>query len=496
MEFDLATLAEGFTRFWQDNSDAVIAGSGLFLLVLLALTTRAFVRSPNKAQAMDRISSILVLAWTSEGMWEVVTAKDKLNLPVELAVVMFFFAETMILSAAMDAEKYRKKHGHPGPYARLVWLLTLLFMLVVFVGADTLVEHVFRLVVPLAAVTKWSTRLGVEWDSDTDELKAKRAEYLADREATWVYTPKSLLIRAGLMKPGETTTTAAQREHKIHRMVQLADSIATMANWRRGWARRRFRKLARTLTQDMLDEVQERLAITARALSILEGGSTASQAPVDLAPVKAEERAEPETAPASAQVEHPVERSDRSVEQIEEQAQELNRSTEQPVEQKPEPWAEFVREHEPELARDGGVEQPTIAVPAIAAPRRSTLGADSASTPGVVRAVATVPTGPSGRSLFVAAVAAQLRDGDLRILSAASRTRNAAGYDAAATVDGELTGGTVRKYVAHFRELIGLGVDVQGGEEHRVAALEQFAAPVEQLVEQNRSTVAQESAAR
>lgn len=270
-------IGRAISDFWSENSDLVIAGSGLFLLALLALTTRAFAKSSSKAQVIDRISSILVLAWTSEGMWEVVTAEDKLDLPVELAIVTFFFAEAMILSAAMDAEAYRRKHGHPGPYARLVWLLTILFMLVVFAGADTMVEHVFRLVVPLAAVTKWATRMSVEWDTDTDEIKAKRLENLAAREATWVITPRALLIRWGLMKPGETTTTAAQLEHQIQRMVQLADSIDTMGKWQTGMAKRRFRKLARTLTQDTLDEVQKRLAITGHALTLIEGPAGAQR---------------------------------------------------------------------------------------------------------------------------------------------------------------------------------------------------------------------------
>lgn len=466
-------LVNDLTQFWTEHGQTVIVGVGLVLAVLVLVLVAVFLKSGRKSAWAEAVAISAVLGWTSEGMWKV--AVDVLHFPVQLALVTFFVAEAMLLAAALRAKEQRALTGLPGTYGQIAWVLALAFGTVVALNAESFVEVCLRILLPLAVIWLWWAGLMMPSENDTDEMKNARRKQAEEREATWAITPRSVLVRWGVLKPGKSTTTEAQREFQIQRMVQIADKAAAADNGaRRARLLHRLRRLTRTADEKMVAEVAARVARAVRAEQLMLPA---------LVPAHEEQEHEQEPGMAEEQsVEQataPLEHDRASEEQPDRSTAHPAEQTPAPEEQMPAPWAEFVREHEPQLPLAGGVEQSPVPVSAIAAPRRSTFGADSAGTPGLVRAVATVPTGPSGRSMFMVAVTEQLRNGDLRILSAASRTRNAAGYDAAAALDGELTAGTVRKYVAHFRELIGLGIDVQGEEAHRAAALARFPAPAE-----------------
>ncbi len=230
---------------------------------MLLLLTRAFARSPHKDRWIDRAAAVVVLAWTSEGMWEVATGP--LGFPVPFAVATFFVVEAMLLSAGMRATAHRARTGVPGASGNLVWLLAGVFGAVVALAADTPVEFLLRIALPLGAVSLWWTGLTAERASDTERMRAARARRAEAYQATWAVTPRTLLVRWGLMQPGQSTTTQAQREHQIRRMVELADKATTTTGNRRARAVRRLRTLTRTADDAMVAEVATRVRRSARA---------------------------------------------------------------------------------------------------------------------------------------------------------------------------------------------------------------------------------------
>ncbi len=294
LDIDIGALpgpAEAVARFWQDHGQAAALGAGAIAALVLLLAARAFARSPHKDRWIDRAAAVLVLAWTSEGMWEVATGP--LGFPVPFAVATFFVVEAMLVSSAMRATAHRARTGVPGPSGNLVWLLAGVFGTVVAFAADTPVEFLLRIALPLSAVSLWWTGLTAERATDTQEMRAERARRAETRQATWAVTPRTLLVRWGLMQPGETSTTEAQREHQIRRMVELADRATTAEGRARARAVRRLRALTRTADEAMVTEVATRVHRSARAedLMVPDAASTPTTPPVGQRPDVGAERA-------------------------------------------------------------------------------------------------------------------------------------------------------------------------------------------------------------
>jgi hypothetical protein len=240
-------------RAWDRYGDKAVLGIGVALALLLATTVWRFAKSGRKDRWVDRIAAVLVLAWTSEGMWELAT--ERLGFPVPFAVATFFVAESMILSSAMRATQHRETTGVPGPSGTLVWVLAGVFGFIVALNAGSVVEFALRASLPLAAVGLWWTGLTAERATDTEEMRTERWRRAQSREATWTITPQTLLVRWGLMKPGQTTTTEAQRQHQIRRMVVVADKAAIKTGKGRERALRRLRVMTRTADAAMVAEV-------------------------------------------------------------------------------------------------------------------------------------------------------------------------------------------------------------------------------------------------
>jgi len=263
LELDVGTVTDQLAGFWHSNGQAAAIGAGTLAALVLLLAARGFTRSQHKDRWIDRIAAVLVLAWTSEGMWEVATGP--LGFPVPFAVATFFVVEAMLVSSAMRATEHRTRTGVPGASGTLVWVLAGVFGAVVALAADTPVEFVLRIALPLAAVSLWWTGLVAERASDTEAMRAERARRAEARAATWAVTPRTLLVRWGLMQPGKSTTTEAQREHQIRRMVELADRATTTTGRGRARAVRRLRALTRTADEAMVAEVASRVRRSARA---------------------------------------------------------------------------------------------------------------------------------------------------------------------------------------------------------------------------------------
>jgi hypothetical protein len=258
MNFDLARIAEQVNAFWHDHATGVIVGVGLLALALAVYGLVRFARSHQRSRWVSVLAALVALAWTSEGLWEV--ARYTLGLPVGFAAFTFFVFEAMMLSAALQAEEHRRRHGAPGAAGRYVWVLALLTATVVALNASTGVEAVLRFAVPLAVAGLWWVSVTAERDSDTNEVRQRREQAAAAREATWTVTPSTVLVRLGLRRPGAQTMTEAERAYRRRRMVVHADRLAAAGSKPAArWSAYRLRRLARQATAEDVAVVREQV---------------------------------------------------------------------------------------------------------------------------------------------------------------------------------------------------------------------------------------------
>ncbi|MGH3489766.1 MAG: response regulator transcription factor [Actinopolymorphaceae bacterium] len=101
--------------------------------IFLTVTLVAAHRRGHTNQWVARVASVAVLALSAEGMWMV--ARERLHLPVVLAAAVFFVAEALMVSAALQARRHYERTtehdpdgrlirpGHPGPHGRAVWVI-------------------------------------------------------------------------------------------------------------------------------------------------------------------------------------------------------------------------------------------------------------------------------------------------------------------------------------------------------------------------------------
>lgn len=210
------------------------------MLVVAVVVTAVLkvARSRQRDRAVGGLTALVVLAWTSEGLWEV--ARFTLGLPLGFAVMTFFVYEAMMLTCALQAERHRKHHPSPGPADRYVWVLASITATVVALNADTLVEALLRFTLPLAAAGLWWVGITAERHDDTDEVKQLREAERARREAIWAISWRRLLVAVGGDAPGCTDAhrrrAGAAHPPNGHRSGQASRGHAGFAARRTGTA--------------------------------------------------------------------------------------------------------------------------------------------------------------------------------------------------------------------------------------------------------------------
>lgn len=264
------------TDFWAAYATPIVTGTGAAAALLLAFLLWRFFRTRNRSKVVSTIAAVVVMAWTSEGLLSV--GLRKFELPVGFAVATFFVFEAMMLAAGLKAEENRKTKGTPGAAGVYVFLLAALHGAVASFGAHIAGEVVLRLALPISAVGLWWILLTAERDDDKPEWKAQRAaereRKAADREATWTITPRTVLVRLGLMKPGTITVTEAQRQHRVSRMTALGCVIYAGPTWSPHvwWATRRLQRLVRSADKSMIEESRRRVRRSTRAVELIVPG--------------------------------------------------------------------------------------------------------------------------------------------------------------------------------------------------------------------------------
>lgn len=173
---------------------------------------------------------------------------NALGMAPGIAVFAFLVFEAMLLNAGYEAEQHRRRHGTPGPHGRYVWVIALTTGTIASLGDPTLVGSVARFVLPLVAAGLWWTTLTAPRKSDTKRMIAAREARAPGRSTVWAVTPRTVLVAAGLMRPGDDLSMSqAERERRIRRMVVLADRVHSAPAGGRAHRRAaaRLRRLAR-----------------------------------------------------------------------------------------------------------------------------------------------------------------------------------------------------------------------------------------------------------
>lgn len=269
MSFDINRITGIVNTFWGDYGYALVVGGGVLVVAIVVTAVVKVARSPQRDRAVGGLTALVVLAWTSEGLWEV--ARFTLGLPLGFAAMTFFVYEAMMLTCALQAERHRKRHPVPGPAGRYVWVLASTTATVVALNASSLVEALLRFTLPLAAAGLWWVGITAERDDDPDEVKQLREAERKRREAIWAISWRRLLVSVGVMRPGAQTLTDAERERRIRQMVTAADKLqsARPGSRRAERAQQRLRRLARLASANDIAAVRARVARTTRIAELV-----------------------------------------------------------------------------------------------------------------------------------------------------------------------------------------------------------------------------------
>lgn len=290
MSIDPGRLADGINSAWDQWGPWLILAAAIATAALVVYAIVKAIRSKQRSRIVDIVTALVVLAWTSEGLWEV--ARHRLDLPPAFASMTFFVFEAMMISSGIQAEEHRRRYGTPGRAGMFVWVIALAMAVVVGANAGSLVEGILRVLLPLLVAGRWWVGITAPRDSDTPEILARRADEEHRRAATWAITPRTLLVRLGWMRPRAQTTTEAEREYRLRRMVVHADRLQSDPDSLAGaWAARRLRRLARQASEgdvtDVVDQVSRAAGIETLIRAIgadtdpAEGDDTTPVAPHD-----------------------------------------------------------------------------------------------------------------------------------------------------------------------------------------------------------------------
>lgn len=264
---DLNRLLAPVNSFWDAYGGPVLVGLGVVVAAAACyVILRVIRRTPvNRLIALVAVGPTLV--WTSHGVWNVTV--NALGMSPMIAAFAFLVFEAMLLNAGYEAEQHRRRYGTPGPHGRYVWVIALTTGSIASLGDPTLVGSVARFGVPLVAAGLWWTTLSAPRETDTRKMIEARERRARGRSTTWAITPRSLLVAAGIMRPGdEQSMSQAERERRIRRMVVLADRVhgSVDGGWMHRRASARLRRLARLASAEDVEEVRARVA---RAVSVV-----------------------------------------------------------------------------------------------------------------------------------------------------------------------------------------------------------------------------------
>lgn len=283
---DLDRIAEQVNIMWDAYGGLILLVLGALLAAVGCYTIVRVIRRVPTNRLIALAAVVPTLVWTSHGVWNVTV--NALGMSPAIAVFAFLVFEAMLLNAGYEAEQHRRRYGTPGPHGRYVWVIATTTGAIASLGDPTLVGSIARLALPLVAAGLWWITLTAPRETDTRKMLETRQRRARARSTTWAITPRTILVAAGIMRPGdEQSTSQAERERRIRRMVVLADRMhgtpVDRQTHRRASAR--LRRLARLASAEDVAEVRARVT---RAVNVV----------ADVVPATAGQAEQVSTAPA------------------------------------------------------------------------------------------------------------------------------------------------------------------------------------------------------
>ncbi|MGW3888870.1 hypothetical protein ACWD69_09285 [Micromonospora chokoriensis] len=259
--------AAGLLDLAARHRTAVLIGGGLVVAVLLALA-RVCRHQKGRSAALTFAAAAVALGFSAEGMWEVAT--KALHLGPGMAILLFAFAEILMLSEASRARKKIAEERSPARHVRAVWIIAVVAGLAAASHADNLSGQVIRAFMPMAVAWQWSSRI-------LDDLPEAVRE-----ESRWIWTPRRIGIHLGLLKPGAVDDLSEVfRQRRITALVNAGVKLyaeqqaaklhaGTEPDGRSWWPRRdrlaaataKLQRLAKTADKADIADAREQLRLT------------------------------------------------------------------------------------------------------------------------------------------------------------------------------------------------------------------------------------------
>ncbi len=224
-----AAVRVAVTYVHQHGTAALLSGLALTVALLL-WTVRKATKSERPDKWLAAVSLLIGFAWSAEAMWKVAT--HKLGLPATFAAFAFTVFESQLAVSMMRAERHYRLHQHPGKHGRTAWLVACVMGSIAALAADSSVEVALRLAVPLLVTQQWW--VGMTGDGVTKPVDA----------ITWTWTPRRILVTAGLARPGKHDLATVDRQRQILALAKVSHRLhSTRWRWRRAWCEMRLRRL-------------------------------------------------------------------------------------------------------------------------------------------------------------------------------------------------------------------------------------------------------------
>ncbi|MEU7590660.1 hypothetical protein AB0A95_30760 [Micromonospora sp. NPDC049230] len=261
------TSAAAWLDLASRHRTATLVVGGL-VVGLLLLAARLLRKQKRRSAALTFAASTVALVFSAEGMWEV--ARGALHLAKWQAVLLFTFAELLMLFEADQARRKIAENRDPSRHIRAVWIIAAVAALAAASHADNASGQVVRFFMPMAVAWQWASRI-------KDDLpEAVR------QESRWIWTPRRIGIHLGLLKPGSVDDlTAVFRQRRIAALVNAGVALyaeqqaaklhaGAEPTGRRWWPRRdrlaaataKLQRLAKTTDPAAVAEARAQLRLT------------------------------------------------------------------------------------------------------------------------------------------------------------------------------------------------------------------------------------------
>lgn len=234
----------------------LIAGAAILALITLILAVRKIRKVTRNTRADDLLANAVMvvgLGWSSEAMWEI--ARDKLELPLPLTILLFSVFEAALLLSTLRAKRSLRENGWPGRYGRTAWILAVAMGGVAAAAGDSFAEVVLRFTIPLVVTKLW-------WDGLVGETVKPEGQ-----ESSWTISPAKILVRLRLKKPGRESLETVNRQWLIERMTKLEFQLRFGNKRGRDKIRMKLARLAIDADPGVLDAVLVRVSLADTYLS-------------------------------------------------------------------------------------------------------------------------------------------------------------------------------------------------------------------------------------